>query len=295
MMLVSLAHSVEVFYLTMKSLVRSTDFSKFEKVYFCCNAIGREHASIINKFCRDIPNAEMPYCKPSGHHPCVPKFINSILENHPDSPIIKTDDDMFFTPGWADRLIEHYDETRDDPDLGLIAPLIPINTQGIQCLFSYLNDAYGERFREAVLQGPQLNSNVKLQSLVWEGVMNDYLIERFVSRLDDPIWEFGGPHAHISINCVMFDRRLSQHFAPLPLYEAWYLDGNKLFDENAMVFAMREQGLKGHVVQDAVVHHYCFNQSKKQIHALHPLRTVIRHILDTKRVDWLAQRRKKVA
>ena len=219
MMLVSLAHPVQVFYLSIKSLVRSTDFSKFEKVYFCCNAIGAEYASVINKFCKGIPNVETFYCVPSGHHPCVPMYINSTIEDHPDNPIIKVDDDMFFTPGWADRLIEHYGETLDDPDLGIIAPLIPINTQGIQCLFSYLNEAYGERFRDAVLQSPVLNSNIKLHELVWEAAKNDYLIEKFIARLDNPVWEFSGPYTHISINCVMFDRRLWQHFAPLPLYE----------------------------------------------------------------------------
>jgi len=98
-----------------------------------------------------------------------------------------------------------------------------------------------------------------------------------------------------STDLSTFDRRLSELFAPQPLYEAWYLDGNKLFDENAMVFAMREQGLKGHVVQDAVVHHYCFNQSKAQIYELQPLRTIIHHLLETKRIDRFVPGQRKVA
>lgn len=295
MMLTSEAHPLDVFALSLKSLVRSTDFSRFEKVYFCCNAVSPSRTALINRVCRDNPNVEALHCGPAGHHPCVPLFINSIIEGHPDNPVIKTDDDMFFTPGWDDKLIEHYGETLDDPDLAIIAPLIPINTQGVQCLFSHLNDTYGERFREGLIRSLALNRNIKIQSLLWEGAMNDYLIEKFITRLENPIWTFGGPHTHISINCVMFDKRLSQHFAPLPLMEAWYLDRKKVFDENAMVRAMREHNLKGHVVQDAVVHHYCFNQSKAEIRELHPLDTVYDYILNTKRIDCPARKRLKVA
>lgn len=295
MMLTSEAHPLDIFALSLKSLVRSTDLSRFEAVYFCCNAASEARIALINKVCRENPNAEALHCSPAGHHPCVPLFINSVIEGHPDNPIVKTDDDMFFTPGWLEKLIEHYDETVDDPELAIVAPLIPINTQGLQCLFTYLNDTYGERFREGVIRSLAINRNIKIQSLLREGVMHDYLLEKFITRLKDPIWEFGGPHAHISINCVMFDQRLSPHFAPLPLYEAWYLDGDKLFDENAMIRAMREQNLKGHVVQDAVVHHYCFNQSKAQIRELHPLHEVYEFILNSKGIDCPARKRLKVA
>lgn len=293
MMLTSEAHPLDVFNLSLKSFVRSTDLSLFEAVYFCCNAVSQERIALISRVCRNNPNVHALHCGPAGHHPCVPYFINSVIATHPESAIIKADDDMFFTPGWADKVIEHYNETLDDPDLAIIAPLIPINTQGLQCLFTYLNDTYGERFREGLIRSLAINRNIKTQSLLWEGVMRDYLIEKFITRLADPIWEFGGPDSHISINCVLFDKRLHQHFAPLPLFEAWYLDGNKLFDENAMIRAMHEHDLKGHVVQDAVVHHYCFNQSKEQIRELFPLHEVYEFILNAKGVDCPARKRLK--
>ena len=93
----------------------------------------------------------------------------------------------------------------------------------------------------------------------------------------------------------MFDRRLWQHFAPLPLMEARYLERQKLFDENAMMIAMHKNNLRGHVVRDAVVHHYCFNRSKIKMRELHPLQNVHDYILDTKRVDCPARKRLKAA
>lgn len=295
MMLVSEAHSLDAFVLSLKSFLRSTDLSLFEKVYFCCNATSSARTALINLVCQKNPNVEANYCSPEGHHPCVPLFINSVIAGHPDNPIIKSDDDMFFTPGWLDKLIEHYGETVDDPDLGIIAPLVPINTQGLQCLFSYLNDTYGERFRDGLIRDTDISGSLKTQGLLWESVLYDELIEKFIAQLDNPIWEFGGPYAHISINCVMFDQRLSRHFAPLPLMEAWYLDKQKLFDENAMMRAMHENNLKGHVVQDAVVHHYCFNRSEVDMREMHPMEKVQGHILDTKRIDCPARKRLKVA
>ena len=62
-----------------------------------------------------------------------------------------------------------------------------------------------------------------------------------------------------------------------------------------MIRAMREQGLKGHVIQDAVVHHYCFNQSEGPIYKRHPLETITEYILKARQVDCPARKRPQAA
>jgi len=285
MMLTSPAHPVEVFLLSLRTLERNTDLSQFKAIYICCNQAELKRRLIAENFARRNPNVRVLHCSPIGHHPCVPLFINTIVEEHWASPIIKADDDMFFTPGWFEKVIRQYRDTVHEADLAFVAPLVPINTMGIQPLIPFMMTRYGSKMGDALVRSGHIGSNARLHDCVWNGVLYDNLIERFISRLDDPIYEFSGPKAHISINCVCFDHRLAEKYHPLPLNEAWFLDREKCFDESMMNRVMNEHGMKGYVVQDAVVHHYCFNKLKEFMFRNYPLEIVREYVLKAGNCD----------
>ncbi|WP_147821924.1 hypothetical protein [Salidesulfovibrio onnuriiensis] len=293
MMLTSPAHPVDVFLLSLRTLEQHTNLSRFKAVYICCNHVGPDRKLICDNFARRNPNAQILHCSPVGHHPCVPLFINSIVEEHWGHPIIKTDDDMFFTPGWLEKVMEQYAATRHEKDVAFVAPLVPINTMGIQPLIPFMMQRYGSTMGDALVRAGHIGSNEKLHDVIWDSVLNDNLIERFVSGLDDPVFEFSGPKAHISINCVCFDDRLAEKYHPLPLNEAWFLDQEKCFDESMMNRVMNEHGMKGYVVQDAIVHHYCFNRLKEFMFYNYPLDRVREFVMNARNYDACGRLREK--
>jgi hypothetical protein len=261
MILTSPAHPVDTFIMCLRYLQRNTDLSRFKKIYICANEVPGDRFAVIQNFIRRTPNSQDIHCGPIGHHPCVPYVQNLIAKKHGDGPIIKMDDDMFVMPGWLDRLLEVYENTLDQPDLGIILPLIPINTMGIQCLWDFMSQAYGDEFRHMWIRGSgHVGANFPVHRMIWDKIMNHHMIERFVTQLKTPYHYFTGVHAHASINCVLYDHRLIEKTYPFPLYEAWFLDREKMFDESIVNRVISEGRLKGLMVQDTVVHHYSFNK-----------------------------------
>jgi hypothetical protein len=293
MMLTSPAHPLKVFMLSLKTLERNTDLLKFDSVYICCNHVTPDHQAVADNFARRHPNVQVLHCSPLGHHPCVPLFINTIVEEHWGQPIVKADDDMFFTPGWLEKVLEQYHATRHERDVAFVAPLVPINTMGIQPLIPLMLERYGAKMGSALTRMGHIGGNAMLHDCTWNGVLNDNLIERFISRLDDPIHEFSAPDAHISINCVCFDERIAEKFHPLPLMEAWFLDREKFFDESAMNRCLNEGNMRGYVVQDSIVHHYGFNRLKGFLAEKYPLDVVRDYVLNTKNLDAPGRRKLK--
>ncbi len=271
MILTSPAHPVDTFIMCLRYLQRNTDLSRFKKIYICANQVGGDRFAVIQNFVRRTPNAQDIHCGPVGHHPCVPYVQNLLAKKHPDTPIIKMDDDMFVMSGWLDRLIEVYEDTKEQPDLGIILPLIPINTMGAQCLWNFMSLTYGDEFRHMWIRGQgHIGANPGYHDFIWSKVMDHHMIERFVNQLEDPYHYFSGPYAHASINCVMYDHRLIEKAYPFPLYEAWFLDREKMFDESIVNREIREGRLKGLMVKDTVVHHYAFNKVEGYMRQTHP-------------------------
>ena len=283
MMLTSPKHPMETFLTVLRCLEAHTDLELFDRIYICANQVPRDRYTAIENFVRRHPNAEAIHCGPLGHHPCVPYVQNHVSEKHRDGVIIKMDDDMFVTPGWLEKLILCYEETKDDPDLGLITPLIPINTMGAQCLWDFMSRRYGAEFRHMwIREGGHIGANYPYHRMVWDKVLNDNMIERFIAGLEDTRMYFSGPDSHVSINCMMYDARLIDRAYPFPLHEAWFLDREKMFDESIINRHISRGEIKGLAVLDSVVHHYAFNRVEDDIRKHFPMQKIARHILNLK-------------
>lgn len=252
--------------ITLRCLERYTDLRSFKKIYILANASFGEHLLLIQKYVKKYPGLfQDVHCSPAGHNPCVAHMQNLIHEMHFNDVILKMDDDMFVTPGWLPPLLETWQLTADDPRMGLLMPLVPVNVMGAKILWDFLGHEYGLEFKELWIRGLQISHNQYYHLHIWNKVMDDGMIEKFQSSDMHPRHVYTGFGCYASINCVLYDKRMIDRVYPYPIEEAWFPDGEKRFDESIMMRPLSAGDLDLVVDTRSVVHHVAFNPVQEEV------------------------------
>ena len=272
--------------ITLRCLERYTDLRAFKKIYILANCTFGEHELLIQKYVKKYPGLfQDVHCSPAGHNPCVAHMQNLVHEVHFKDVILKMDDDIFVTPGWLPPILEAYRKFQHDPTVGLVAPVVPINTMGAKILWDLMGHLYGDEFKDLLVRVGNIALNLPFHQYIWNKVLYDGLIEKYLDTVDDPYHVATGNGSHASINCVLYDHRVMDKVYPYNREEEWFDYGEKKFDESIINRLVREGELKTVVVKRSIVHHYSFNPVQVDLSKDYPLDLIYDHLMRLGRPD----------
>lgn len=241
------SHRLDCFLLCIKCLELYTDLSRFKKIYIVANDVSDEHAVIIKSFQKRHPNVIDVYATPRGIIPAVVSIENFIMVRHETDPIIRLSEDVFVTPHWLDHLIATYKLHRKHDNIALASCMSPVSRTGRQVMDRALRAHFPEERRR--LPHLPMETNAVYHRFVWEKILHHGLVEKYL-QLERPKHVYLG---HISVDCIMFDERLSRAITPIPLMAP---EGVTRVDEFHINGHLRTSGHRAVVATDAVVHHF---------------------------------------
>ncbi|MCK9240769.1 glycosyltransferase family 2 protein [Desulfocurvus sp.] len=241
------SHRLDCFLLCVKCLELYTDLSRFKKIYVVANAVSDEHAVIIKSFQQRHRGVIDVHVTPRGLIPAVVSMQNFILARHVDDVIVRLSEDVFVTPNWLDHLLAAYKLHRGDDSVPLASCVTPVSRTGRQVMDRALRAHFpDERSR---LPHLPMEANAVYHRFVWEKILHHGLVEKYLD-LERPRHVYLG---HISVDCVMFDRRLMDAVVPIPMRVP---AGVGRVDEFHINGHLRTTGRRAVVATDAVVHHF---------------------------------------
>lgn len=241
------SHRLDCFLLCVKCLELYTDLSRFKKIYVIANDVSDEHAVIIKSFQKRHANVIDVHTTPRGMVPAVVSMENFIMARHADDPILRLSEDVFVTPNWLEHMIASYNIHLKHDHVPLVSCVTPVSRTGRQVMDRTLRQHYPEH--RGRLPRIPMEHNAVYHRFVWDKILNDGLVEKYL-ELERPKHVYLG---HISLDCVLFDKRLMEAVAPIPLVAP---EGVSRVDEFHINGHLRTSGHRAAVVTDAVVHHF---------------------------------------
>lgn len=241
------SHRMDCFLLCVKCLELYTDLSRFKKIYVIANDVSDEHAVIIKSFQQRHAGIIDVHCTPRGTIPAVVSMENFIMARHVDDPIIRLSEDVFVTPGWLEHLVAAYKIHRKHEAVPVASCLTPVSRTGRQVMDRVLRKHYREERQR--LPHVAMETNAVYHRFMWEKILHDGLVEKYL-ELERPKHVYLG---HISVDCIMFDERLTRAVTPIPLKVP---QGVTRVDEFHINGHLRTAGRRAVVSTDAVVHHF---------------------------------------
>ena len=121
--------------LALDMLVKSGSLPVFDRVVFLLNGVTDKHMRFVDGFIRAHPEVKFdkvlgPGTRPEG----ISWMQNECIRRYPGGLYMKIDEDIFVPAGWAQRMVEAYEDNRHRDNLALISPLIPNNAMGLHQL-----------------------------------------------------------------------------------------------------------------------------------------------------------------
>ena len=271
-LLTSPAHHHDILDLCLERLQACTDLTQFHAIYLAANAPEPERTTLLQAFQSRHPNTEILPCEPLGHLPCVPRAQNRVMRRHPDRPILKMDDDVFATPHWFENLWKLYTYTRNDESTAFVMPLVPVSTMGVQILWNHLTALYKEEFKDLLIRGPELGDNLALHRFLWDAVLDHDILDTFQASLTTKRHAFSGPGGYASINCILYDHRLTNLIHPLPEAAATLLaTRTPAYDESIIHNALNLHNKQALTALTSTLHHYSFHKVEPHLRPHIPL------------------------
>ncbi len=242
--------------INLEMQVKNGDLQKFDKVVFLLNDVSERHMAYVDRFIAAHPEVSFDKVLGNGVRPQgIAKMQNDCIERYPDYLYFKTDEDVFPSAGWVDKLEAAYLAHRDDDDLGLITPIAPNNGIGCFYLLTHLPELrakYDASFDFPVV--PDYEAPVWLQpslgrfmtqQFVDLAAANRLLEERFGKAFDrDKALYFSH---RFTINCICYDYRHYTQMGRIP-------DS----DEPGWTQWAADNGKHHVLVPNVMVHHYSF-------------------------------------
>jgi len=127
----------------LEMLERAEAFARFDRVVLLLNGVPPRLRSYIEAYMAARPEVNWDTVEGDGTRPEGICFVqNECIRRYPDSVYVKVDEDVFVPRGWAERMLDTYEQFADRKDLALITPLIPNNAYGLHRL---VNTFYPEQ------------------------------------------------------------------------------------------------------------------------------------------------------
>lgn len=135
--------------LTLDMLVQSGSLPVFDRVVFLLNGVSQKHLRFVDHFINAHPETRFDKILGSGVRPDgISEMQNECIRKYPNSLYMKVDEDVFVPKGWAQRMVEAYEENKHRDNLALITPLLPNNSFGLYTLCNNFYPALLEQYRE---------------------------------------------------------------------------------------------------------------------------------------------------
>jgi hypothetical protein len=262
------SHRMDCCMLCLRCLERFTDLGRFKRIYILANAVSENHRAILARFAARHDNAIIRDCLPRGLVPAVNTAQNEILAAHIRDVIVKLDEDVFVTPNWLDHLIEGYRHHAHRDDVVLATPLLPVSPPGRHALNRFLTVSYPSERHMYV--GPPVEENWVYHRWMWEKVLREDLVETWLAERP-ALYNYLD---YVTINCVIYDRRLIERVHPFPVRP---IRGLPTTDELAINRALLDGNLRVAVLGRSVVHHYSFSPCEEYLRGHIPMDEVWRY------------------
>ena len=263
-LLVLTSHRMDCFALCLECLERHTDLAVFERVYVLANAPAPDHLHMAMEFAKRHANATVVGFGPRGL-PSVMEAQTLVLGKHPDSMVVKLDEDVFVTQGWLQGLIRTYAE-HSKKGCALVSALVPNNDMGKLMLDDNLRRTFPDYAANPALHEDGAVHNPGYAVWLWR-----MFIERRLDLTPEGLLQ-GITNAEISrylsINCILMDPRMLECALPFGL-----ITGNDtpemVTDEYKLnaVMRMEHVPLYGVMTPHSVAHHFSFGPQQKQVDA----------------------------
>ena len=250
------SHRLDCFQLNLEMLKAKGNLAKFDKVVLMLNGVEGKHLQYVNDFMAANPEIDWDtIAGPRGKGPLVAGLQNQCVERYPNSLYFKIDEDVYMPTDWVDRLTATYERWKDDPELGLITPVVVNNSTGSYFLmqaFPELAEEYKTKFdgKELTEQvdGPVWRYPQIAEWLTRNFIDLDAANERIAKYLAESGTETDHKFAHrFSINNLVYDYRHWQELGGIPDDE-----------EPAWCQWVIDQGKFNILARDTVLHHYSF-------------------------------------
>lgn len=269
LLMILTSHRLDCLKLNLKLLDYHDDLIKFEKVVFLMSGVSPRHKAFIERFIREHPDTSFDKVEgPRGRKIVIADMQNECIRRHPEYLYFKTDEDVFTSQNWVDKMEEAYLAHANDDDLGLMTPIAPNN--GIGCFFLLENftevrQAYDRQFEFPVVpdyEAPIWN-RPKLAQFMTESFLD---LEEANKKLEEKFGtEFSKEHAHyfshrFTINCICYDYRHYRQMGRIP-------DD----DEPSWTQWAHDNGKHHVLVPNTLVHHYSFFPQQDSMDRSHVL------------------------
>jgi hypothetical protein len=253
---------MDCFSLCLECLERHTDLAVFERVYVLANAPAPDHLHMAMEFAKRHANATVVGFGPRGMA-SVMEAQTVVLGKHPDSMVVKLDEDVFVTEGWLQGLIRVYAE-HGKKGCALVSALVPNNNMGKLMLDDSLRRTFPEYAANAALHENGAVHNPDYAVWLWRMLVEgrlDLTPARLLEGLADaPVT------CYLSINCILMDPRMLECALPFGL-----LTGNAtpemVTDEYKInaVLRMEHVPLYGVMTPRSVAHHFSFGPQQEAL------------------------------
>lgn len=240
------SHRRECFDLCLFMLERTTDLSRFCRIYILANALGPEHAARARAFADRHANAVVVECLPRGLVPAVMRAQNEILARHGQDGVVKIDEDVFVTPNWLDHLLTSHAAHAHNDKVVLHGCLAPVSETGRRCLRRFHRFHYPRLVQD---RGLDVGRDLAYHEGVWREVLRGEYLDEY-ARHPHPKYYYS---PSLIINCVLYPPRFIELVGAFPTVA---LGGAPVSDEIAVNFTLRRVDGQAAIPSAALVHHY---------------------------------------
>ncbi len=242
--------------INLEMQVKHGDLQKFDKVVFLLNDVSDSHMAYVDGFIAAHPDISFDKVIGNGIRPQgIAKMQNECIQHYPEYLYFKTDEDVFPSAGWVDKLEAAYLAHRDDNDLALITPIAPNNGIGCYYLLTNLPElraGYDANFDFPIV--PDYEAPVWLQPSLGRYMTRQFVDLEKANRLLEQNFgsEFDREKAlyfshRFTINCICYDYRHYTQMGRIP-------DS----DEPGWTQWAADHGKHHVLVPNVMVHHYSF-------------------------------------
>lgn len=271
------SHRTDCLALTLRCLERFTDLSAFERIHLVCNAVEPPLAAVAETFAARHENVRVRHCAPRGLVPAVMREMNAIISEHPGSPVVKMDEDVFVSPGWDEAFAREWARHLDDSETLLVGALTPVGSAAHRLMDRFMEQTYPRLHKRYAAAGDDVAGNRYYHRSMWEAVLGAGVDRDLVSAWRDFSEREPAVYSKsIPIHLVMYDQRLLQHVYPFP---EEMMNGMAMVDELSTNLALAAHG-RACIITDPLAHHYSHWRSE----------LYLRKFVSVERVaDWFAE------
>ena len=248
------SHRLDCLKIALFCLERAEAYRHFDKVVFLLNGVEGSHKAYIEDYMKrrsDVPWDTVS--GPRGRAECISSLENQCIERYPHAIYIKMDEDIFVGHGWAERMLNAYEDNAT-AQTALITPLIPNNAYGLHLLcsevFPEAGRAYVERFGEGTSPAAD-GATWRLPSVAEWSTRRfmdvDKINKELTARTSSGAPAYQTFQERFSIGCICFD------------YEHWLrMGGVPAKDELEWCEWIESRKENNIAILDHVVLHYSF-------------------------------------